>query len=73
MTDARSTNDTVEITKRQRDIHTASEAFAVAVVAPFLIYAGTRKRKLTQIERNALVGIGIATLVVDGYLLSKYT
>lgn len=62
----------VEISERQRDVHVASEAAAVALVAPFLIYAGTRKRPLTPTEKKGLVAVGVMTLIVDGYLLNKY-
>ena len=44
----------------------------VFVVAPILIYAGTRK-ELNKTLKTALIGLGIATLVYNGnnYLKNK--
>ena len=60
------------ISAAQRRVHVSSEALAVLVVAPFLLYAATRERQLTPVEKGLLVTAAIGTFVVDGWLLSRY-
>lgn len=56
----------------QRTVHVASETFALLVVAPFLLYAASRKRELRPIEKGLLATAAIGTFVVDGWLLYRF-
>lgn len=56
----------------QKTVHVAAETFAVLVIAPFLLYAATRKRELRPIEKGLLATAAIGTLVVDGWLLYRF-
>lgn len=59
------------ITPRQRDLHVATEAIALVAVAPFMLWL-SRRRELEPWARRTALGIAVGTLVVDGYLLSRY-
>ncbi len=61
----------VTISQQQRQLHMAGEAIAVTLVAPFMFYLSTRK-ELPAWARVASAGIGIGTLIIDGYLLAQY-
>jgi len=50
----------------------ASEALAVLAIAPFLIAVGLSKKPIDPVSKKVLVGLGIGTLILDGYLLSKW-
>ena len=61
-----------EISPERKNIHMASEAIAVLTIAPFLIAVGLSKKPIDPISKKVLVGLGVGTLVLDGYLLSKW-
>lgn len=61
----------VSITKAQRDVHVAAEILGLTVVAPFSFYLATRKT-LPAWARAASAGVGLGSLILDGYLLSRY-
>lgn len=59
------------ISAEQRRVHVVAEALAVVLVAPLLGYVATRP----ELPDWARVGAGAAavgTLLVDGWLLSRY-
>ena len=62
----------VTISAKQAQVHRSSELVALALVVPFGIWLSTRDRKLTAVERAALVALSIGTLAVDGYLYQRY-
>lgn len=59
------------ISPRQRQVHVASETVAVLVIAPFLAYLAQR-RALPTWARVGAAAVAVGTLVVDGWLLSRY-
>lgn len=59
------------IPPRQRDLHVATEAIALVVVAPFMLWL-SRRRELEPWARRTALTIGVGTLLIDGYLLSRY-
>jgi hypothetical protein len=61
----------VLISDKQRRLHMRSELLAVLVVAPFSFWLASR-RELPRGARVAAGVLGVATLAVDGYLLSRY-
>ena len=61
-----------KIDTTQKTVHVASETFALLVVAPFLLYAATRKRELRPIEKGLLATAAIGTFLVDGWLLYRF-
>ncbi len=52
-------------------MHMLSEGLAITVVAPYLLHLASKSRDPT--DRLMLTGIGLGTLLVDGYLLSRWT
>ncbi len=60
-----------EITKTQERVHRSGELAAILGVAPFLAYLSTRQR-LTPGNQMALAGIAVGTLLIDGWLLSRW-
>lgn len=62
-----------DLPAQRRDFHVVTQALSVLVLAPFLIYLATRKRELKPWERNGLIVAGVACIVVDGWLLYRYT
>lgn len=46
---------------------------SLLAVAPFLLYAATRKRELKPVEKGLLATAAIGTFVVDGWLLYRFT
>lgn len=67
------TKSDTSISSTQRGVHVTTEAFAVLAVAPFLLYAATRKRELTPVEKGLLATAAIGTLLVDGWLLYRFS
>lgn len=64
-------SDGICITEPQRRAHIASEAVALAVVAPFTLWLATRRE--LPVAARALSGvIGATTLVVDGVFIARY-
>jgi hypothetical protein len=51
-------------------VHVISETLAVLIVVPFSVYVASRKQ-LPAWARVVAGGIGVATLLVDGYLLTR--
>jgi len=43
----------------------------VFLIAPFLIYAGSKKSKLEKFEKNLLIGLGISISLYNGYYFVK--
>jgi predicted benzoate:H+ symporter BenE len=56
----------------QARLHRSTEAAAVLVVAPFLFYIATRK-SLPNWARMVAAVFGVGTVLVDGYLLTKWS
>lgn len=64
-------SDGICITEGQRKAHIASEAAALAVVAPFSLWLATRKE--LPVAARALSGvIGVTTLAIDGVFIARY-
>ncbi len=59
------------ISEQQRRVHVWSETVAVVAVAPLLAYLATR-RELPDWARLGLGAAAVGTLLVDGWLLSRY-
>ena len=57
--------------QEDRTLHIVSEAIAVLVVVPWLIWI-VWKKELSDIDRLFLLVLAIGTLLVDGYLLIKW-
>lgn len=55
----------------QRDVHVVTEAAALLVVAPFMVWLATQ-RELPPPARVLAGGIAAATVIVDGGLLFRY-
>lgn len=69
----RSLNGEVAISKEQRNVHVTTEAFAVAVAAPFSLWLALSPAVALPTWARYLSGfIGVGTLVVDGGLLLSY-
>lgn len=49
-----------------------TEALAVGVITPFMIWVATRDRALTPLERAGVWTIVAGTLLVDGTLLYRW-
>lgn len=60
------------ISETQRKVHVVSEALALVVGVPMLLWIGTRKRELTSLEKAGLLTLALGTVVVDGALLAKW-
>lgn len=65
-------NNQIGISRSQRDLHVRAEGAALLLGAPFLLYVASRKRALTSGEKAGLTAMALGTVVIDGYLLSKY-
>lgn len=61
----------VRITPTQRTLHMTTEAVALFAVAPFMIWISGQK-SLEPWARKYAMALGLGTLLVDGYLLSRY-
>lgn len=59
------------ISPRQRDVHVVSEALALAVVAPFMVYVAVTARDPSV--RAAAAAVAVGTVLVDGWLLYRFT
>lgn len=59
------------ITEQQRRVHVAAETVALLAVAPLLLWVATQ-RQLPDWARMGAGVAGVGTLLVDGWLLSKY-
>ncbi len=56
----------------QRKLHIYTEALSVFVAAPFLIWVATREEKLTKTEKGLLLAFATASIIIDGYLLTRF-
>jgi hypothetical protein len=61
----------VTIPRSQRTLHVTSEAVALFAVAPFMIWLSGQK-SLEPWARNYAMALGLGTILVDGFLLSRY-
>jgi hypothetical protein len=64
-------DDATCISAEQKAIHTTSETVAVLAVAPFMIWLATQKG-LPDWARAMSAVIGVGTIAIDGWLLTKY-
>jgi hypothetical protein len=61
----------LRIRRGQARLHVVAEAAAVLLVVPFMGFVATRK-ELPTWTRWTAAGIGVGTLVVDGFLLTRF-
>jgi predicted nucleotidyltransferase len=61
----------MRISKSQRQLHVLSEGVALFVIAPFLLSV-SKNEGLTEGQRRGLQATAVATILVDGYLLSRW-
>lgn len=59
------------ITEKQKNIHVASEAVAVFLLAPYMLWASARVKDPGM--RNVFRTVAVGTLLIDGYLLFQYS
>ncbi len=59
------------VSQRRRRVHVSTELAAVAIVAPMLWSIASAPR-LTASDRTFLRVLAVATLFVDGWLLSRW-
>jgi hypothetical protein len=59
------------ISAAQRAWHVSGELAAVTLVVPFMAYLATRKQ-LPAWARVGAAGVGLFSLIVDGYLLTRF-
>jgi len=52
-------------------VHIVAEGLALVGLVPLTLWAATRRRALTPLERGALVAVGAAVVLVDGALLYR--
>ncbi len=62
----------VSIPRHQRDLHVAAEWAAVLVVVPALTWIAFNSR-VPRSARLIAGGVALASLVVDSYLLSRWS
>lgn len=65
-------NSMTRVSPAQRKIHVSTEAIAVFAIAPFLVWAASRDRKLNNVEKGLLVATAAGTVIVDGWLLHRF-
>lgn len=63
----------VVISAQQAKVHENTEAFALFIGAPFLLWAATRNRPLSKQERFGLGALAVGTIAVDGWLWNRYS
>lgn len=61
------------ISPRQLALHKRTEFLSIVVVAPLMLWAATRTRKLSDIERVALGGFAVGALAVDALLWLRFS
>lgn len=61
----------MKVPQSQRQLHVASESIALLVIAPFLLGVA-QTPTLTPAQRQGLRATAIATILVDGYLLTRW-
>ena len=62
----------VLVSPEQARLHRKTEAVALWVGAPFMLWLATRERRLSTGERTALAAFAVGTILVDGYLWSRF-
>ena len=62
----------MRISASQVRLHRLSEAAAVLIGVPLLLSAASSER-LSDTQRRSLKAMAIATLVIDGYLLTRWS
>lgn len=60
------------ISPKQVRVHRTGEGLALLVGLPILAWVATRDRKLSTYEKVALGAIAAGTLILDGYLWTRY-
>ena len=61
------------ISRAQKRVHITTEAFAVAVIVPWMASLVLRKNpRITRLDKFAAFFVGLGTVVVDGGLLLKF-
>ncbi len=60
------------MTPHRRKLHMGAEALAVFAIGPLLIATGLTKNRISPGAKRGLVALGVGTIVLDGYLLSKW-
>jgi hypothetical protein len=63
----------VSITRGQRNLHVLAEGLAVFAVAPITAYIAYTGKFLPMWQRQFLGLVAAGTIVVDGFLLWRYT
>ena len=63
-------NREISISVVQHRVHVGAEAFALLIVAPWLLFKAT-DRSLSSRDRTIMMLLGLGTLAVDGYLLTR--
>ena len=58
--------------QKQKALHIASEAVALAIVAPALAYIAHSNPGLPRWQKVFLYGAAVGTALVDGYLLAQW-
>lgn len=61
----------MRISKSQHKVHVVAESIALFVVAPFLLSV-SKNEGLTESQRRGLQATAVATILVDGYLLTRW-
>jgi hypothetical protein len=62
----------INIPESQVRLHRTAETLAIVAVAPFMLYLASRK-SLPQWARTSAGVIALGTLLIDGYLLSRWS
>jgi len=57
--------------QEDRTLHIVSEAIAILIVVPWLIWI-VWKKEISDLDRLFLIVLAIGTLIIDGYLLVKW-
>ena len=57
--------------QEDRTLHIISEAIAILIVVPWLIWI-VWKKEISDLDRLFLIALAIGTLLIDGYLLVKW-
>ena len=62
------------ISRAQKRVHMTTEAFAVAIIVPWMLSLAFRKNpRLTRLDKFAALFVAAGTLVVDGGLLLQFS
>jgi len=64
-------HETVQVSQSQASIHVASEAAALVIGVPLLLATASRSQP-TEAQRRGLRVMALVTLIVDGWLLSRW-